>query len=69
MKKKEEFAVGEEFGFGLVRLRCELGVNDMCDGCFFDDKNYSCGLVGSCCSETRSDGTDIIFVEVKSEDK
>ena len=66
--EKKEFAVGEEFRFGDVRLKCvkEQGVS--CQGCYFDIKencvNYS-ELIGLCAGYWRSDKTDVIFVEVK----
>lgn len=67
--EKKEFAVGEEFQFGLKKLRCEIGSGHSdCKGCIFRDAG--CGYfiatcVGECSGNFRSDKTDVIFVEVK----
>lgn len=75
---KTEFALDEEFQYGLKRLKCVKSKNlgtecsdDRCAGCFF----FECGgcysssdIVGECFSSERSDGNDVIFVEVESKD-
>lgn len=76
---KTEFALDEEFQYGLKRLKCVKSKNlgtecsdDRCVGCFF----FECGgcysssdIVGECFSSERSDGNDVIFVEVEPENK
>lgn len=67
--EKKEYAVGEEFQFGLKKLRCEKNKNRAkCTGCIF--MYGGCGhfmrdCVGECTDDFRSDKTDVIFVEVK----
>ena len=39
---KKYIEVGEEFQFGLVRLKCEKADDeDTCKGCFFNEYNYN----------------------------
>lgn len=71
---KTEFALNEEFQCGLKRLKCVKSKNvgnRSCDGCFFDE-DETCSLVaelvGNCVSSNRSDGNDVIFVEVEPKD-
>lgn len=71
---KTEFALNEEFQCGLKRLKCVKSKNvgnRSCDGCFFDE-DETCSLVaelvGNCVSSNRSDGNDVIFVEVEPND-
>lgn len=75
---KTEFALNEEFQYGLKRLKCVKSKNlgtecsdDRCVGCFF----FECGgcysssdIVGECFSSKRIDGNDVIFVEVEPND-
>lgn len=72
--KKKEFKVGEEFQFGLIRLRVEDGTGMMCHRCFFNEIEEIDGTdyfvercVGSCLDSDRSDGKHVIFVEVKED--
>lgn len=77
---KTEFALDEEFQCGLKRLKCvkskNLGtgyLDDHCVGCFFwEEDDDACSLasefVGNCTSSLRSDGNDVIFVEVEPKD-
>lgn len=67
---KKEFAVGEEFQFGLKRLRVKKDTTERpCMGCVFHSPDFACGdiddFIGECTREGRSDKTDVIFVEVK----
>lgn len=71
--RKTEFALNEEFQYGLKILKCVKSKNlgtgysdDRCVGCFFfeDGGCYSSSdIAGECFSSKRSDGNDIIFVE------
>lgn len=67
--EKKEFAVGEEFQFGLKRLRCEKDTSKTpCNGCVFvvnECDEFINSFVGPCTSQVRTDKTDVIFVEVK----
>lgn len=75
-KKKTEFAVGEEFECGLKTLRCmAIDANSpekTCKGCVFY-VDMACtdylDFTGYCSEEYRSDGTEVIFIEVKPENK
>lgn len=72
---KTEFALNEEFQYGLKRLKCVKSKNlysdYRCVGCFFEE-DETCSLVsecvGNCSSSLRSDGNDVIFVEVEPKD-
>lgn len=68
--KKKEFAVGEVFQFGLVKLKCvkRKHASDRCIGCFLmycgrcsDDMD----AVGSCSQHSREDEQDVIFIKVE----
>ena len=75
---KTEFALDEEFQYGLKRLKCVKSKppvieysDDCCVECFF----FECGgcysssdIVGACIPSKRSDGNDVIFVEVEPKD-
>ena len=69
--EKNEFAVGEEFQFGLKRLRVEAQDYSEqpkgCDECVFRDTvcDDFADYVGDCRSAFRSDETNVFFVEVK----
>ena len=73
---KTEFAIGEEFQCGFKPLRCvAIDANSppkTCNGCFFyvdmvcmDYMNFS----GHCREAYRPAATDVIFIEVKPENK
>lgn len=73
---KTEFAIGEEFQCGFKTLRCvAIDANSpkkTCNGCVFyvdmvcmDYMNFS----GHCREAYRTDATDVIFIEVKPENK
>lgn len=65
--EKKEYAVGEEFQFGLKRLRCEESMG--CKACVFyriDDCRQQLGrFIGECEPMLRDDEKNVIFVEVK----
>lgn len=75
---KTEFALNDEFQYGLKRLKCvksktpgTVCSDDRCVGCFF----FECGgcysssdIVGKCFPSKRSDRNDVIFVEVEPKD-
>lgn len=69
--EKKEFAVGEEFQFGLKRLRVEKDTKETpCMGCVFCSPTFLCGdivknFIGQCMGCARTDKTSVIFVEVK----
>lgn len=75
-KKKTEFAVGEEFRCGLKTLKCiAVDANSpkiTCEGCVFCDgldcRDYL-DFSGFCREKNRSDATEVIFIEVKPENK
>ena len=67
---------GEVFDFRGIMLqvrdtRCETS----CEGCFFDKPEHECfnvclqDCIGSCLDVYRSDGKNVIFVEVKDSEK
>lgn len=73
---KTEFAVGEEFQYGLKTLRCVAVENrvDICNGCVLKPtipnvECCDCRFTGSCDGNEREDATDVIFVEVKPENE
>lgn len=65
---KKEFKIGEEFQFGLVKLRVEKEDENSCLKCFFN-KTLFCGrnddITGSCFSDEREDEETIVFVKVE----
>lgn len=59
---KTEYAVGEEFQCGLVRLKVEKGT--YCRDCFFKGEcNHR--IVGPCSPDERKDGTSVNFKKVE----
>ena len=62
--KKKEFAVGETFQFGRVRLKAIEG--NCCAKCFLCRHEVAdCSpLVGRCNALERTDKKEVIFVEV-----
>lgn len=67
-----ERKVGEVFDFNGVKLQVkDTGQNACCDGCYFYKIKYSCvrnifGIYASYCyGPFRSDGKNVIFLEVK----
>lgn len=69
--KKKEFAVGEVFQFGLIKLKVVKRKRYCCNGCYFLHKDdLQCGedteeLIGHCTSSERSDKASVIFVKVE----
>ena len=66
-----EREVGEVFDFKGVKLQVkDTGCKASCDGCYFDEFWHSCvrngcGIyVGYCYGLFRSDGKNVVFVEV-----
>lgn len=67
---KTEFAIGEEFQYGLKKLRCVKSKNPTpCEGCYFEDRPCDPEEIGNCKYDSRSNGENVIFVEVKPENK
>lgn len=65
--EKKEFKVGEEFQFGIIKLKC-IKSNGSCLGCFFNKLAHTeCTIktIGHCSIVYRSDGENVIFSEVK----
>lgn len=67
-----ERKVGETFDFNGVKLQAvDTGREAICNGCFFSDPEHaSCDKpkpdrMGYCYGPDRSDGKNVIFVEVK----
>ena len=65
---KTEFKVGETFQLGLVKVRVVKDDVYSCSKCIFNGTKL-CGniypLTGSCFSDRREDGQDVIFVKVE----
>lgn len=69
-QKKTYFEIGEEFSYGLVRLRCEEDNASLCQGCYFENwGKVSCrvnyGTVGNCSGRYRPDKKSVIFKKVE----
>lgn len=66
---KTEFKVGEEFDFGLMKLKVEKRTPwDGCCKCVFHNTKlckYIDKYIGSCFDFKRSDKTDIVFVKME----
>lgn len=67
-----ERAVSEVFDFNSVMLQVKDIVGKACcDGCYFDESELKCldarNCTGSCHRPLRSDGKDVVFVEVKDD--
>lgn len=67
-----ERAIGEIFDFKGVMLQVkDTDYKACCDGCFFDESEYECpdahiqDCIGFCIDAYRSDGKNVIFIEVK----
>lgn len=65
---KKEFKIGEEFQFGLVKLRVVEEDENSCFKCFFNGK-LLCGctteVAGSCYPDEREDNKSVVFVKVE----
>ena len=71
-----ERAIGEVFDFDGIKLQVkDTGQKACCDGCYFYKIKYSCvrnifGIYASYCYwPSRSDGKNVIYVEVKDNEK
>ena len=71
-----ERKVGEVFDFNGVKLQVkDTGQKVSCDGCYFDKFEYECSdahisdYTGLCFGSFGSDGKNVIFVEVKDNEK
>ena len=69
-----EREVGEVFDFKGVMLQViDTGKRITCDGCYFDKSKYECpdahiqDCIGFCLDECRSDGKNVVFVEVEDD--
>ena len=69
-KRKTYFEIGEDFSYGLVRLRCEEDNAPLCQGCYFENWgkascHVNCGTVGNCSGRYRPDKKSVIFKKVE----
>lgn len=69
-QKKSYFEIGEEFSYGLVRLRCEEDNGPLCQGCYFENHGKaSCyaayKATGNCSGGCRPDKKSVIFKKVE----
>ena len=67
-----ERKVGEVFNFKGEMLQVkDIGDKACCDGCYFDESEHKCfdahNCTGSCHKSLRSDGKDVVFVEVNND--
>ena len=69
-----ERAIGEIFDFNDVKLKVKDTCREACcDGCYFDESEHECfdayisGCIGVCSRLFRSDGKNVIFVEVEND--
>lgn len=66
---RKEFAIGETFQYGLVKLKVVECESNSCEGCFFDCRKYECDynehFIGSCFSKQREDNKNVIFVKIE----
>ena len=67
-----ERAIGEIFDFNGAKLQVkDTGKRISCDGCYFDESEHECpdthiqDCIGYCYEPFRSDGKNVIFIEVK----
>lgn len=68
---KKEFKIGEEFQFGLVKLKCvkcDIKKGYICKNCFMNIHDINCdyglGFIGECESSKRDDKENVIFVKI-----
>lgn len=69
-----ERKVGETFNFEGIKLRVKsTGCEAVCDDCYFDEYERKCSgahtqnYIGHCYEPFRSDGKNVIFVEVEND--
>ncbi len=64
-----EHKIGEVFKINDYRIKAKITKRNSCDGCFFSDKHCNYlqrdGFLEPCMPNSRQDGKDVIFVEVK----
>ena len=61
---------GEVFDFKGVMLQVkDIGCETSCKGCFFNECVDAClqDCIGFCLDELRSDGKNVVFVEVRDD--
>lgn len=70
MAKKKEFNIGEEFDFGLIRVRC-VEIKKRKDSCPKSCVFRECGCydvrdiyVGGCGPHSRTDGKSVYFKKI-----
>lgn len=61
-RRGEEMKEENEFEWNGKRYAATL--RGRCNGCAFFDEDFNCDMLPSCESERRSDGKDVIFVEM-----
>lgn len=63
----KELAIGEVGVIEGKRVKCVVELSEFsCHGCAFESPYCA---VGQCSSSNRSDGNDIIYIEVKEDEK
>ena len=70
----QERKIDEVFNFKGVMLQVkDTGKEAYCNGCYFDESEYECcdtpnpACIGYCYGLDRSDGKNVVFVEVESD--
>lgn len=71
-----ERAIGEAFDFDGIKLQVkDTGHEASCNGCYFNrsictnNTKHSINQTGECFQTCRADGKNVIFVEVKHNEK
>lgn len=67
-----ERAIGEVFRYNRILLQVkDAGRKAFCDGCYFDESEHECfyahNCIGYCYGAFRSDGKDVVFLEVEDD--
>ena len=68
----QERKIDEVFNFKGEMLQVkDIGNKACCDGCYFDESKHKCSdvhnCIGYCYEPFRSDGKDVVFVEVRDD--
>jgi len=58
----KEYAIGEI----VIQPKLEVVEHTDCEGCYFDYDNFYCTNM-NCCEDTRKDGKNIIYKEIKND--
>ena len=66
--EKKEFKIGEEFQFGLKKLKCVKSDGNMCRSCELKVIDCCLGIekfIGGCAKAERIDRTNVMFIKVE----